>query len=202
MHKYLDSIVRSGAVIFTQDLEHIVVVQNKYLYDEQFIESWGLPKGGLKVGEKYSDCAQREVYEETGLNIRIEQQNPTIKIRNTHYFPVILEMTHDKLRKHIYIHDKVEIHKVDVKSIRDMCRETDKLNYELKMLVGSYLHRAKKNAKYAVLQHTKKSKHSTACRNHRKVTRSCKVLYRAPKHKKSPWASCTRRRNRLKHHAL
>jgi 8-oxo-dGTP pyrophosphatase MutT (NUDIX family) len=62
-----------GAIILNQDLTKCLLVQG---YPAS--TSWGFPKGKLERGESDQDCAIREIYEETGFDIRA-------LIRSEHY---------------------------------------------------------------------------------------------------------------------
>mgnify|MGYP001445310297 CR=1 FL=1 len=133
--------VRCGAVIFTKHKKHIVVVQNKYLLDENQVISWGLPKGGVHKNESYVNCARREIKEETGLDIKIPENTPFIKIRYTYYYPVYLSVTADELQKIVFPKDTVEISKVSVCNIDTLKKRPSLLNYELRSLIFSYVPR-------------------------------------------------------------
>lgn len=60
--------VFAAAVIFDQD-KNILLVKMTY----QRLHPWGLPGGGLEYGEHPEEAVVREVWEETGLNVRIEK---------------------------------------------------------------------------------------------------------------------------------
>ena len=97
---------------------------------------WGLPKGHREKNETYATCANREVLEETGLDIKLRDNMPKIKIKNTYYFPV-------KINEHVTLtpRDKVEIKKaawISVKSIKSII-----LNHEAKIMLTKKLTEAK-----------------------------------------------------------
>ena len=79
--------IKCGCIIFNKDLDKIVLVQNRYMYDVG-INKWGLPKGHLEKDESLSICASRETNEETGLDLKILDSMYKIKINNTFYFPI------------------------------------------------------------------------------------------------------------------
>jgi ADP-ribose pyrophosphatase YjhB (NUDIX family) len=60
--------VFSAAVIF-DDQQRIFLVKLTY----QRFHPWGLPGGGLEYGESADDAVIREVWEETGLAVKIEK---------------------------------------------------------------------------------------------------------------------------------
>jgi len=49
-------------------------------------DSWGVPKGHINEGESVEDCARREVFEETGLYVNLEDELPVVstKFKNEH----------------------------------------------------------------------------------------------------------------------
>lgn len=51
------------AIIENENKEVLLVKRNQF-------EFWGLPAGGIEIGESIEDCLIREVKEETGLNIK------------------------------------------------------------------------------------------------------------------------------------
>ncbi|MBN2119322.1 MAG: NUDIX hydrolase [Anaerolineales bacterium] len=60
--------VFAAAVIFNRD-KNILLVKTTY----QRVHPWGLPGGSLEYGEHPEEAVVREVWEETGLNVRIEK---------------------------------------------------------------------------------------------------------------------------------
>ncbi len=69
------------------------MVKNGYL-EKQFGENkWGAPKGHIKKDstEDFVECAEREIWEESGLRIRISRKIPKKQIRNTMYYPIQLD---------------------------------------------------------------------------------------------------------------
>jgi len=60
--------VFAAAVIFDEN-KNIFLVKSTY----QRFHPWGLPGGSLEYGEHPEEAVIREVWEETGLNIRIEK---------------------------------------------------------------------------------------------------------------------------------
>ena len=58
---------------------------------------WGFPKGGMHENETITECAMREVKEETGLDVFVDFKTPHFKINNCVYFfihiPFVNEFT-------------------------------------------------------------------------------------------------------------
>ena len=80
-------------MIFNKDFSKIVLVKNGYL-EKLFGENkWGAPKGHIKEDgtENFLKCAEREIWEESGLQIRINRNIPFIRVRNTHYYSIQLD---------------------------------------------------------------------------------------------------------------
>lgn len=51
-------------------------------------KKWGPPKGGVEGWESDKECAEREIFEETGVNIKIGFYHEKISIMNSSYFIV------------------------------------------------------------------------------------------------------------------
>ena len=49
-------------------------------------DTWGVPKGHVDENESNEECARREVLEETGIVVELEQQLPSVstKFKNEH----------------------------------------------------------------------------------------------------------------------
>lgn len=143
--KYVErSKVRCGGILFTKDFKAIVIVQNKYILNENNRELWGLPKGHIKDNESFAQCASREIYEETGLELEVQDASPKLRINKTYYFPILLNYTLEELLAKMRVIDVIEIANVCVLHIDNPEIAQKNLNYELKLLLGHYLPRAKK----------------------------------------------------------
>ena len=69
----------AGGIVFYNNL--ILIVKNKRndgIADKSF---WGFPKGHLEEGEKPTDTAVREVYEETGFRVELNHDKPIAESR-------------------------------------------------------------------------------------------------------------------------
>lgn len=79
---------RFGGIIFNKDKRNIIrilIVKGKHK------NKWGFPKGALEKNETYSQCALREIHEETGLLFKQNDLLNKIKIDNTLYFIIYKE---------------------------------------------------------------------------------------------------------------
>jgi 8-oxo-dGTP pyrophosphatase MutT (NUDIX family) len=85
---YADGIVAAGGIVENGKKEVLSIFRRGF---------WDLPKGKVEKGEKIIDAAQREVLEETGINIKITNENAHITyhcyvmgninyIKETHWF--------------------------------------------------------------------------------------------------------------------
>lgn len=62
----------SAVLILNQHRQALLVSQNRYAVSES---TWEIPRGGSFVGEDHSQTAQREVKEETGIDLPLESIN-------------------------------------------------------------------------------------------------------------------------------
>jgi len=69
----------AGGIVFYNNL--IVIVKNKRHDEDSDNSFWGYPKGHLEDGEKPSDAALREVYEETGFKVKLANDTPIAESR-------------------------------------------------------------------------------------------------------------------------
>lgn len=79
---------KAGVFIYDSVTHKVLLVQSRG-------NLWGPPKGSLEINETYSECAIREVFEETGIclqNNDIADNNKFI-FNNSHYFYCELQET-------------------------------------------------------------------------------------------------------------
>ena len=69
----------AGGIVFYNDL--IIIVKNKRGDLNSNKSFWGFPKGHLEDGEKPSEAAVREVYEETGFLVELNSDKPIAESR-------------------------------------------------------------------------------------------------------------------------
>ena len=69
----------AGGIVFYDDL--IIIVKNKRGDLSLNKSFWGFPKGHLEEGEKPSEAAVREVYEETGFVVELNSNKPIAESR-------------------------------------------------------------------------------------------------------------------------
>ena len=75
MNSQLKAVVSCGAVVWK-------LIDGKFclLLVKPFKkkEVWGIPKGHVEDGESFIDCAHREVFEETGLRVKLGIELPIV----------------------------------------------------------------------------------------------------------------------------
>jgi ADP-ribose pyrophosphatase YjhB (NUDIX family) len=117
---------RCGAIIIDKQ-RNILLVQGHS-------GVWSLPKGHQShTNEPYTICAMREVYEETGLKLRITKNFRQVEIGNIVYYLIELN---DYYKKFMKIKDNDEVKKIDwihMKNIMNL----ESVNWSLKQL-GKY----------------------------------------------------------------
>ena len=86
-HRRKRKLVRCGGILINESLTHIVGVMNYESIDDK---KWGLPKGHLKHNESIQQCAVREIYEETGIRVKITEDTPFKKLNDTFYYIFVL----------------------------------------------------------------------------------------------------------------
>lgn len=59
----------SAVLIMNQHKQALLVSQNRYAVSEM---TWEIPRGGSAAGEDHSETAQREVQEETGIDLPVD----------------------------------------------------------------------------------------------------------------------------------
>lgn len=76
---------KAGVFIYDPVSTKVLLVQSRGNF-------WGLPKGSLQFGENDTDCAIREVKEETGLVVSKEDFTKMVKINNNTVVYFYMEM--------------------------------------------------------------------------------------------------------------
>jgi ADP-ribose pyrophosphatase YjhB (NUDIX family) len=132
--------VRCGAIVFDETLKNVLCISNQYIWDKSGRELWGLPKGHIEKGETFSQCAGRELYEETGVHLNLSQKHFMLRINNTFYYPMVVPSN-----TKIGTLDSKEIHAVEWKELDDIAKigTTTRLhNQDLKVFLKRFRHRA------------------------------------------------------------
>ncbi|WP_035739612.1 NUDIX domain-containing protein [Parafrankia elaeagni] len=62
-----NSLVVGGSAVITDERGWILLERRR---DNG---RWGLPGGGMQIGESFADCVVREVWEETGFEVRVDR---------------------------------------------------------------------------------------------------------------------------------
>lgn len=87
-------IKKAGVLLYDTDTDSILIIQSKG-------NLWGIPKGTLKKGESYINCAFREVFEETGLNVSSVPLERSLKIGKTSiYYLMYLNKCNVRIQTH------------------------------------------------------------------------------------------------------
>ena len=121
------SLKRCGAIIIDQDKQILLVQGHSGV--------WSIPKGHQNhKNESYTKCAIREVYEETGLKLKITNGFKQIEIGNIIYYLIVLN---DYYKQFLKINDQEEIKKIAWIDIDEILK-LDNVNWSLKQ-VGKYL---------------------------------------------------------------
>ena len=114
-------ILRSGVIARTFDKQGILVVLGKN-------GKYSLPKGVIENSESLSDCAKRETYEETGVNVELKDKKFVWCDTVLFYTKSISWDTK------IDIKDSNEIHEAGIMSISEL-KKKDNLNAILSKVI-------------------------------------------------------------------
>jgi len=88
----------AGGIVLSE--EKILLVKNKKGDSSKDSEPWwGYPKGHLEEGEKPSEAAVREVFEETGFEVKIVNSKPIAESRYE------LERNGEKFQKTVWFYE-------------------------------------------------------------------------------------------------
>lgn len=70
----------------TRSAGGILIHSGRVLIVQSRSNKWGFPKGGFERGESASQCAKREVLEETSFNVWFGKDDPSLKHKNTTFY--------------------------------------------------------------------------------------------------------------------
>jgi 8-oxo-dGTP pyrophosphatase MutT (NUDIX family) len=132
---------RAGVILFTPNKDHVLLVKCKTYNEED--SRWGFPKGSLEEGETLNQCAMRELYEETGILLKIEEElmsnTITYKIDNNIYYYSYV-MSNKFVKQCVKIFEKFKNDKeitkigfVPIKKIFDL-----QLNYDTRRIMKNF----------------------------------------------------------------
>jgi 8-oxo-dGTP pyrophosphatase MutT (NUDIX family) len=109
---------KAGAIIFDSKKEYILLIKGNYS------KKWGVPKGTAEFEESMYVTANREVYEETGIQLGIDKYEIPVKFGRYYLYVTRLDMqTHEKPTP-IDIHEIADIEWVALDSVNDLSDTT------------------------------------------------------------------------------
>lgn len=88
---------KAGGIITTPDMKSVIVVMNRHSAWKGE-NKWGLPKGHPREGEPPSQCAQREVLEETGLSFTPDRFKRHIYLNGNYYYIIVLRAPFNRFK--------------------------------------------------------------------------------------------------------
>jgi ADP-ribose pyrophosphatase YjhB (NUDIX family) len=133
---------KGGVILFNSDKTKVLMVRNNY-HPWVECQKWGFPKGHCDENEKYSECAKRELREETGLNINVNSDDKYITINNSRYFVYVV--TNNMIHTASPL-DTNEINKVEFQSPNIV--GSIKMNKEASLVLTKKIDLARRIAKY------------------------------------------------------
>ena len=117
---------RCGAIIMDKDMKVLLVQGHSGV--------WSLPKGHQNHSkESFTVCAMREVYEETGLKLRITKNFKKVEIGKIIYYLIELN---DYFKQFMKIRDTEEVKSIEWIHIKDIIKLKN-INWSLKQ-IGKY----------------------------------------------------------------
>lgn len=133
---------RAGVVLFSPNKKYVLLVKTTG-GDNHYYSKWGFPKGTVEEDEKMNECASRELKEETGLSIIIdnEEKQNLIKCRQTknkvYYYSYVLNNNMmQRIFEIIKSHKDKEIAKIAFVPISD--KDKLELNCDTKQILNNY----------------------------------------------------------------
>jgi ADP-ribose pyrophosphatase YjhB (NUDIX family) len=120
---------KAGVFIKDSNTNRVLIVQSRGNF-------WGLPKGTVQYGETDRLCAVREVKEETGLSISMENFSKATKIyNNAIYFYLEMTQCNVSIQKELLDNDANGIGWIKPECLKDsILKGTVKLNKHCKIV--------------------------------------------------------------------
>ena len=106
--------IRAGGFIYNKETGKVLFVIVRGMY-------WGLPKGGVRIGETNKQGALREVYEETGIRLADLNESKAYKIDSTvTYYPVEMPFCVKTTPENVDDNDAIGLGWVNPKCAQDL----------------------------------------------------------------------------------
>lgn len=130
---------KAGALFYDPVTQKILIVQSRGLY-------WGAPKGSMDEGETSQECAIREIKEETGLNIFIEELTRPLKIKNKAiYYYIEMPECNVEIQRQIIDNDANAVGWIKIECLKDLEKMGKiRINQHLRQLL--YMIRSRNNS--------------------------------------------------------
>lgn len=106
--------IRAGGFIYNKETGKVLFVIVRGMY-------WGLPKGGVRIGETNKQGALREVYEETGIRLADLNESKAYKVDSTvTYYPVEMPFCVKTTPENVDDNDAIGLGWVNPKCAQDL----------------------------------------------------------------------------------
>lgn len=133
---------KAGVLLFDYNLEYVLLIKNNYAENSDD-GKYSVPKGHVEEHETRTECAEREFYEETGIQINIPDGRQSIRVNNSHYYPFYSDISIVNTLKPIDVDEVSECKFVNLNDIKNLNCNQETIN-----LLTKKLNLVKKHAEY------------------------------------------------------
>ena len=134
-YKFKQRYTKAGFFIYNKETKMVLLIQSKG-------SLWGFPKGTCEKFETIFECAVRELYEETGLQLTIDRPFHCIKVYDNSFY-YLLEISHFQpslqIQNSIHNNDVSGIGWFQLECLYNLCTQSDfSINSHCRFLLNKF----------------------------------------------------------------